>query len=191
MRLLTQKDFTKQAWANGRGSTLELYREPAQAARFALRLSVAEVYENSRFSDFPGYQRALGVLSGAGLSLQFDGAKVLTIKRSETQQFPGAPGPWCELIGGPVQDFNAIYDASRWRVELAIVRLGTDTLLDVFAEHSAVYLLEGTLSAPMPISVGELVLFDGAQQLGGVGRMVLVQWSSSIVKIATSAKENP
>lgn len=180
MRLLTQKDFTKQAWANGQGSTLELYREPAQGARYALRLSIALVQENGQFSDFPGYHRALGVLSGAGLKLQFQDTETLEIKQFEVQQFPGAPGPWCELIDGPVQDFNAIYDASLWRVELAIIRLGTDTMLDVFAEHCAVYMLEGTLSTPMSIAVGELGLFDGAQQLSGVGRMVLVQWSSAL-----------
>jgi environmental stress-induced protein Ves len=72
MRHLTQADYTRQPWKNGKGVTVELARAEAQGA-LVWRLSMATVAEDGPFSLFPGIERNLTVISGPGFRLVGDG----------------------------------------------------------------------------------------------------------------------
>ena len=69
---LTQADYTRQPWKNGKGVTVELARADPDGAML-WRLSMATVAEDGPFSIFPGIERNLTVLSGPGFRLSGDG----------------------------------------------------------------------------------------------------------------------
>jgi len=60
-------------WRNGRGTTLEIAREPATGEEFSWRLSLADIDENGDFSAYPGYSRALALVAGESLQLWYRG----------------------------------------------------------------------------------------------------------------------
>ena len=68
--LITRKQFKVMPWKNGAGTTAEIAIEPAGAdfreGKFAWRLSSARIEDENQFSQFPGYDRILTVLSGEG-----------------------------------------------------------------------------------------------------------------------------
>jgi uncharacterized protein len=72
MRHLTQADYTRQPWKNGKGVTVELARAESQGA-VLWRLSMATVTEDGPFSLFPGIERNLTVISGPGFRLMGEG----------------------------------------------------------------------------------------------------------------------
>lgn len=99
---------TTTPWRNGGGITHELHREGDGPCGFGLRLSIAEVASDGPFSSFPGVDRVIVLLEGAGLRLTRGPLEV----RLET---PGAPfafhgdDPWHgALIDGPTLDFNVM-----------------------------------------------------------------------------------
>lgn len=70
-------------WKNGGGSTIELAIEPKGASlkdlSFTWRLSLATVASDGPFSEFPGFDRLLTVVRGAGMELKSkDSAKAGT-----------------------------------------------------------------------------------------------------------------
>ncbi len=68
-RHLTRTDYLDMPWANGRGTTIEILREPAQGGPFLWRFSMATVTENGPFSLFSGINRNLTVIDGPGFDL--------------------------------------------------------------------------------------------------------------------------
>lgn len=60
-------------WKNGRGVTLEVARQPAAGEEFAWRLSLAQIDADCDFSPYPGYRRALVLVTGDSLRLRFKG----------------------------------------------------------------------------------------------------------------------
>lgn len=65
--------YKTMPWKNGGGITKEMAIEPLTAKfpqdDFLWRLSSAEIQSKNSFSNFPGYDRILFVINGAGLSL--------------------------------------------------------------------------------------------------------------------------
>lgn len=122
-RILTPRDFRRMPWRNGRGTTLELARSPAEGAAFDWRLSAADVGSDGPFSPFPGCDRVLVLLEGAGIELQHaDGRTTRLAQPFETVRFSGDEPIDSRLVDGPIRDFNAIVERTRFGVELAVVR---------------------------------------------------------------------
>lgn len=69
--LLKHQRYREMPWRNGRGSTLEIAREPPDSEQFAWRLSLARIQRSCSFSAYPGYRRALVLVSGEHLRLTF------------------------------------------------------------------------------------------------------------------------
>ena len=72
-RVRKYQAYRAMPWRNGRGSTLEIAREPAMGEDFAWRLSLADIDRNSDFSAYAGYSRALVLVAGNSLHLRFQG----------------------------------------------------------------------------------------------------------------------
>ena len=74
-RILRSPDHRRMPWKNGRGETTEIAVHPAGASidDFGWRVSMAGVAEDGDFSLFPGIDRTLAVLTGAGIELQVQG----------------------------------------------------------------------------------------------------------------------
>jgi environmental stress-induced protein Ves len=107
MRHLTQADYTRQPWKNGKGVTVELARAMGEGV-ILWRLSMATVAEDGPFSLFPGVERNLTVISGPGFRLVGDGV-ALDCLPFQPIAFPGdvevsATG----TAQGASEDFNVM-----------------------------------------------------------------------------------
>ncbi|MEI4470966.1 HutD/Ves family protein [Frigidibacter sp. MR17.24] len=110
MRHLPADGYAEQPWVNGGGVTREIARaaSPEPAAPFDWRLSMAPVMATGPFSTFPGIDRTLTVIEGAGLVLAIgtDEAEVLLPGRPFA--FPGDVPTHAALIEGPITDLNVM-----------------------------------------------------------------------------------
>jgi uncharacterized protein len=98
-------DHRVQPWANGRGQTVEMWREEGPQG-LRLRLSVATVAEDGPFSLFPGIDRSLTVISGPGFGLT--GAVDLDCRPMVPVAFPGDVAVRAAGVSQPSEDFNVM-----------------------------------------------------------------------------------
>jgi len=111
-------------WRNGLGSTLEIARDTdATAADFSWRVSLADVTQSGAFSPFPGMTRIISVIEGGGMRLHVDGEISAPLGCWQAFVFSGDAQVECELLAGPIRDFNLIYRADRYAAELDWVSL--------------------------------------------------------------------
>ncbi len=107
-------------WKNGAGTTAEIAIHPAgadlQKADFEWRLSSAHIADENRFSEFPGYDRVLTVLSGEGLLLNSQ-----ELGPFEVFEFEGEDLIDCSLIGGPVEDLGVIFQRDQYQCSMQIL----------------------------------------------------------------------
>ena len=97
---------TRMRWANGGGWTTEIVAEPP-GPRWEWRISVADVETAGPFSLFPGVDRSIALISGAGFALTINGGdEVIIDVPYEPFDFAGDATTSCRLIDGPVQDIN-------------------------------------------------------------------------------------
>jgi environmental stress-induced protein Ves len=122
MQIIRPGDFTTQNWKNGGGVTHEIARAE-DSDGLIWRLSLAEVATDGPFSAFPGLERILTVIEGAGLILETEGGPIAA-HPLEPVRFSGDLTIHGRLIGGKVRDLNLIYDPKR--IDGA-VRLVNDT----------------------------------------------------------------
>lgn len=113
-------------WKNGGGETREIavFPEGAGFDDFDWRVSMARVDEDGPFSSFPGVDRTLAIVAGAGIVLDVDGQspKRLMIE-SEPHSFPADVATSADLIGGTVIDFNVM--SRRGKIGHMVKRLRT------------------------------------------------------------------
>lgn len=109
-------------WKNGAGLTREIAVHPpnAEMTNFDWRISVAEVDRDAPFSAFPGVDRCIVLLEGAGMRLlPGDGGPGWTLARPyEPLQFPGDVALRGELLDGPCRDFNVMTRRGAWHAEV-------------------------------------------------------------------------
>lgn len=119
MRLLRAADYVRTPWKNGGGSTREICRDQGEGLDgFGWRLSIADIEQGGPFSTFAGYNRIITVLEGEGMRLQVDGVDSGALRAFEPFAFSGDSAVSCELINGPIQDFNLIYSPVRFTARL-------------------------------------------------------------------------
>ena len=112
------------AWKNGTGRTTEIDVHPPRAAldAFDWRISVADVARSGPFSRFAGIDRTIVVIAGAGMRLLGAGHTVILQAPYEPYTFSGDVELDCELIDGPVRDFNLMVRRSNARGEVSVMR---------------------------------------------------------------------
>ena len=112
-------------WKNGGGTTREIVCQPPGAGMdgFDWRVSIATIAAAGPFSAFPGVDRVIMLLAGAGVRLHSVAGQV--DHRLDT---PGAPFAFagdialdCELLGGASTDFNVMTRRDRLRAEVRVV----------------------------------------------------------------------
>ena len=108
MKRFSAKDFREMPWKNGGGVTTELLCIPdASTSGFLLRISRAKVEKDGPFSFFPGIDRKLLILEGAGCRLSFLDKEEVLVPGS-ILEFPGEAPIDCKLIDGSLIDFNVM-----------------------------------------------------------------------------------
>jgi environmental stress-induced protein Ves len=99
-------------WKNGGGVTRQVAAYPAGSGLddFVWRISIADVKQDGPFSQFPGVERMIALLEGAGMRLVFsdqDKEQVVALMtRFKPFRFAGESTVRCELAHGPTVDLN-------------------------------------------------------------------------------------
>jgi environmental stress-induced protein Ves len=117
VRVIRASEYRRMRWKNGLGETAEIAIAPEGAAldRFAWRVSMARIEAAGPFSSFPGIDRTLAVLDGAGFRLAVDGLPVVELT-PDSAPFPfrGDSAAAATLLGGPVTDLNVMTRRTDW-----------------------------------------------------------------------------
>jgi uncharacterized protein len=166
LRVLRAADRPAVPWKNGGGVTREIAASPEGAPldAFDWRVSLADVSADGPFSSFPGVDRTLTVVEGAGMDLMVGGEHHIVDEPYWPHDFPGDLETDGRLLGGPVVNLNVMYRRERTAAEVAVVR-GTlrlqapegGTVLAVALEDGAV--LDGP---DIELDCYDAVLTDGA-----------------------------
>lgn len=133
-------------WKNGLGETVEIARAPVGDGLddFDWRVSVAPVVADGAFSVFPGIDRTIAVIEGAGMSLDVEGRRV-ALKPGLPFTYDGGLAVHGRLVGGPVRDINVMVRRGRCSSEM-ILASGPIALAAAGATI-VVYVLEGAWQA--------------------------------------------
>lgn len=108
-RILREHDCPSVAWKNGQGRTrqLAIFPDAADSDEFLWRVSVAEVDSAAPFSSFPGIDRQIALLRGAGFTMTLDRRqRHALVTPFEPFAFAGEADVEVELVDGATQDFN-------------------------------------------------------------------------------------
>ena len=129
-------------WKNGHGSTREIAVQPSGASSedFLWRVSLAEVDSAAPFSIFPGIDRQIVLLDGAGFRMTLDDAQTHALSTPFAPfAFAGEARVAVALAGGPTRDFNLMVRRRSSRGELQVWRApGTWSLADaIVLVHAA------------------------------------------------------
>jgi environmental stress-induced protein Ves len=125
VRILRAADRTAIPWKNGGGVTREIAGGPPGAGMgdFAWRVSLADVAAGGPFSVFPGVDRILTMVEGAGMDLTLDGiGPRLVDTRYLPQHFPGDVPTDCRLLEGPVVNLNVMHRRGAAAAHVEVVR---------------------------------------------------------------------
>lgn len=126
MRIFRAADHKRMPWKNGGGETVEIavFPEDAGLGDFDWRVSMARVDGDGPFSSFPGVDRTLAILAGAGIVLHVEGqAPRRLVIESEPHSFPADAATSADLVGGAVIDFNVM--SRRGKIGHTVRRLRT------------------------------------------------------------------
>ena len=164
VRLLTPSDYRSMPWKNGAGRTTEIAVHPPGTAidAFAWRISVAEVDRDGPFSRFPGIDRTIVLLEGAGMRLSGGALDAELTTAFVPHAFSGDDAVDCTLVDGRIRDFNAMFRRGSTRGNVTVVR--GEAAEFVPADFRLAYAATGTHKcvvsghAPMILAPGHSVL---------------------------------
>ena len=114
LRHLPAASHQRTRWKNNGGWTTELGIEPHAAdlnGDFDWRVSIADIEQDGPFSLFPGVERDLFLLDGAGMDLNIDGIGQRLDQSLQRVHFSGEARVDCRLVDGPTRDFNVMVRA--------------------------------------------------------------------------------
>ncbi len=150
-------------WKNGLGETAEIAIRPAGAAldRFDWRVSMALVEAAGPFSAFPGIDRTLTVVAGAGFSLAVGEQPAVELtRRSPPFAFEGDRSAQASLIGGPVSDLNVMTRRERCWHRVRRCAAGGRVPVGNDATTVLVFCADGAARLGAAGAVAELRAFD-------------------------------
>jgi environmental stress-induced protein Ves len=146
LRIVRASTLAGAPWKNGGGVTREIavYPEGASLDTFIWRVSVADVEESGPFSRFPGIDRTLVLLGGAGMRLiEADGETHLLAQTLSVARFDGEAPVRAQLVDGATRDFNLMVRRGRADATLQVWREPGTHLLD--ADVALVFCARGLL----------------------------------------------
>jgi hypothetical protein len=168
VRLLTPADYRSMPWKNGGGRTTEIAAFPPGATldTFLWRVSLADVACDGPFSPFPGIDRTIVLLEGAGMRLH-EGVRATELTTPfAPHAFSGDATIDCRLIAGPVRDFNAMFRRGRARGSVTVVpgggaKFGPAHFRLAYAA-TGVHECSGATIAPIRLEAGRALLVEEA-----------------------------
>lgn len=145
IKLIRNSNFKKMPWKNGQGMTIQILIEPDESEliknNFHFRFSSAPIDKEGEFSLFPGMERILIPIKGAGFQLNEH-----VFEKFEVAQFSGSDKTYCHLLKGPVIDFGIIFNPQLAEVSIKVLQLKTDLQFTLDQQHKYfVTILDGNL----------------------------------------------
>jgi environmental stress-induced protein Ves len=144
MRRISRSQWQRQPWRNGGGVTWEIWRDGDGPPGFVVRLSCAEVASDGPFSRFPGVDRVIALVEGAGMVLDGASPHALT-EPLAPYAFPGEAEVHGRLTDGAVLDVNLMTARDEASAHVRRVRLApgertelTGATVIVFAPRGSV-----------------------------------------------------
>ncbi|WP_243042151.1 HutD/Ves family protein [Dyella sedimenti] len=125
LHIIRAAELAPQPWKNGKGVTREIARFPANAGGedFLWRVSIAEVDSAAPFSTFPGIDRQIVLLDGAGFHMTLDSERTHALTTPfEPFAFPGEARVEIAMAGGATRDFNLMVRRAWGRGEVRACR---------------------------------------------------------------------
>lgn len=174
-RVVRLADHRVVPWKNGRGFTTELAVEPPGAGLgdFDWRISVARIDEDGPFSSFPGVDRTLLLLDGAGVDLETPDRAWSLDRRWAVARFPGEAPVRARLHAGPVTDLNVMVRRAAWSAAVAVVEAPA---APSGPEPTIAVALSGAPEvAGHELAPTEAVVAPGPVALGGRGAVLVVR----------------
>lgn len=126
-RLIPYAGLVAAPWKNGGGCSTEIAVSPdgASFADFDWRVSLATISADGPFSIFPGVDRTLALVDGAGVTLTIDGARRFVLCEDDPlMEFKGEADVDAMLNEGATIDFNIM--TRRARCQHRLGRRGID-----------------------------------------------------------------
>lgn len=174
-------------WKNGGGVTREIAAGPegATADTFDWRVSLAEVAADGPFSLFPGVDRTLTVVEGAGMDLMVGGEHHIVDEPHWPHEFPGDLETDGRLLDGPVVNLNVMYRRGRTQAVTAVVRGSVRLIPPDGGAVMAVALEEGArLSGDPGIHLG---LYDAVLAVGESPGVLRTQGYALVITFSAAA----
>lgn len=185
-------DYRTMLWKNGAGTTIELARD-LEGEHYGWRLSMADVTGDGEFSTFPGRQRIISVVEGAGMRLTTDGAQSGRLLPYENHAFDGNAQTTCELIDGPVRDFNLIYRRDTYDAQATWLALPDSRTFQTAAETVLIYndspaaiirlSHQGAAGREFPLSSGELLRVSDLDAAAEISVSAVVEGHCAVLEL--------
>lgn len=134
-------DLPAMPWKNGGGTTREIACQPTGAGlgAFDWRVSIATIAAAGPFSAFPGVDRVIMLLDGAGVHLRGEGVDHRLDTALTPFAFAGDMALACDPLGGTSTDFNLMTRRGKRRAEVRVWH----TAGDIAAAPAGVLLTRG------------------------------------------------
>jgi uncharacterized protein len=147
MRLIRADSYRHMPWKNGGGETAEIAISPGGSGvdSFDWRISMARVDSDGPFSSFPGVDRTLTIIEGAGLRLSIDGKPVDVTVHSEPFSFRGEAMTHSTRIGGAVTDLNVMTRRERFSHRVSRVEARGELVMAADASAAMLFCIGGSL----------------------------------------------
>ncbi|MGH6718333.1 MAG: HutD/Ves family protein [Alphaproteobacteria bacterium] len=183
-------------WRNGHGTTREIHVAPGPSPdRFAWRVRIATIDRPGPFSPYPGVDRTIMVIDGAGMILTIDGVPHRVEERFLPFGFRGESAVVCSPLGGRIHDFNVMTDRTLCSARVAVIRLAEGEVRTRAAPGSGLLAcLAGKVSvsvagqAPAALDPWDCVLFDGD---GGADFTIAADIQAALALTSLGAPSRP
>ena len=133
-------------WKNGGGSTTEIAIAPVGASldKFDWRISLATIAASGPFSAFPGVDRTLALVDGAGLVLDIGNEDRFVLSEDDpVVEFGGESAVMATLTLGPTTDFNVMTQRGRCHHRLGRRVLSGSSEFAPRGDVTILFLVEG------------------------------------------------
>ena len=180
-QILRAGDRESAPWKNGGGLTAQVAVRPPGAGTgdFGWRVSVADVAAGGPFSAFPGVERTITLVEGAGMELVVDGVAHTVDEPYEPFVFSGDAVTECRLLGGPIVDFNVMVRRAEVAATVRVVRSGTSVRSAAGTDVLVIVLEGAAVIEGSSVRLGRLdaVLLSGGEgvELGVEGVLAVVE----------------
>jgi uncharacterized protein len=183
-RLIRASDLVRVPWKNGGGTTAEIaaFPEGSDFDTFGWRISMADVASDGPFSVFPGIDRTLIVLEGAGIELDVEGVPFRLDREAPRLSFAGDDITVGTLLAGPIRDLNVMTRRGQFTHRTRIMQPGV-TLLFENTRAAFIVAIDAALDVTVEDEMHSLQALDTLYlestqdliQVAGIGRALLIE----------------